>query len=299
MSLADELNAFFKEKGNFTLKEAYKISDKPNTTIRGRIYDNLGIKFERVSKGVYRALDNNCVLLEGNGRDLSFLDDESIDAIVTDHPWDDKKSNKGGDRNFANSYNCFNYTKEDFKEKARVLKDGAFLVEVFPAENENNFKYLYKCKIMAEEAGLFYYAKVPWKKGSFISNTGRKAKNTEDLMFFTKGKARSLRIDAKKSKANNKECFMSGTNKMLPTEFDVDTTKRSEKIHQSEKPSTLWTSVLEYITREGEIVLDQFAGSGSLGEAAMLINRKCILIEILKENVEKIKNRLNLNFSLI
>jgi len=35
----------------------------------------------------------------------------------------------------------------DFKEKARVLKDGCFLVEVLPAENENNYEYLYQIKV--------------------------------------------------------------------------------------------------------------------------------------------------------
>ena len=81
---------------------------------------------------------------------------------------------------------------------------------------------------MAQKAGFEYYAKVPWIKGSFISNTGRKAKNSEELMIFSKGKARALRIDAKKTKNTGSECFMSGTNRMLPTEFNVPPVK-SEK----------------------------------------------------------------------
>ena len=39
---------------------------------------------------------------------------------------------------------------QDFKEKARVLKDGCFLVEVLPAENENNYEYLYQIKKYAK-----------------------------------------------------------------------------------------------------------------------------------------------------
>lgn len=95
----------------------------------------------------------------------------------------DIKSNKGGTRAFA-LYDCFRYTLEDFKEKARVLKDGCFLVEVLPAENENNYEYLYQIKKYAKEAGFIYYSKVPWKKGTFVSNTGRKAKNTQDIIHF-------------------------------------------------------------------------------------------------------------------
>lgn len=64
-------------------------------------------------------------------------------------------------------------------------------------------------------------------------------------MIFSKGKARSMRIDKKKT------------------------------------------------DRTGEIVLDSFAGSGAVGVAALNKKRNCILIEILKENIEKIRTRFN------
>ena len=54
-------------------------------------------------------------------------------------------------------------------------------------------------------------------------------------------------------------------------------------------------TILQYVTYEGEIVLDSFAGSGVVGEAALNTKRNCILIEILKENIDKIKNRLGQN----
>ena len=129
-SLANIIYSCFKDKGEFSLKDAYsENSDKPKETVRARIYDNLGVKFERVAKGLYKTIegDESCVVIEGDGRDLSMLGDASIDCILTDHPWLDKKSNKGGDRNFA-TYDCFRYTLDDFREKARVLKDGSFLV---------------------------------------------------------------------------------------------------------------------------------------------------------------------------
>mgnify|MGYP000638804607 FL=1 len=63
------------------------------------------------------------------------------------------------------------------------------MVEVLPAENENNYEYLYQIKQYAKEAGFVYYSKVSWKKGTFVSNTGRKAKNTQDIMNFFKRKS--------------------------------------------------------------------------------------------------------------
>jgi site-specific DNA-methyltransferase (adenine-specific) len=299
--LANNIFNCFKTKINFTLQEAYsQYKEKPKETVRARIYDNLGIKFERIAKGLYKTIQGNesCVLLEGDGRDLSILKDNSIDCILTDHPWLDTKSNKGGDRAFA-EYECFKYTLNDFKEKARVLKEGCFLVEILPAENENNYKYLYEIKRYAEQCGLQYYSKVTWKKGTFVSNTGRKAKNSQDVMIFSKGKARNMRLDVKKSQKLGYDCFMSGTSKMLPTMFDVAPVPQKEKIHQSELPLTLCEQILSYVTYEGETVLDSFAGSGVVGEASLKLKRNCILIEILKENIEKIRKRFSERLSFI
>lgn len=294
MTLVEKIFNCFKNRENFTLQEAYQQNtEKLQETVRARIYEKIGVKFERVAKGVYRTInceEEQCLLIEGNGRDLSMLKDNSIDCILTDHPWLDRKSNKGGTRDFA-EYDCFRYTLNDFKEKARVLKEGCFLVEVLPAENENNYEYLYQIKNYAKEAGFLYYSKVTWKKGNFVSNTGRKAKNTQDIMFFSKGKARSMRIDKKKSDSTGQIHYMSGSNGMLPAMFDIQPVSKKNKIHQSELPVELCEEILEYVTYQGEIVLDSFAGSGAVGVAALNKKRNCILIEILKENIEKIKNR--------
>lgn len=301
MSIIEILKSKFKDK-SFTTKEAYEVCPNVNKeSVRARIYESLGTDFDKIARGVYITKEQDCVLIEGNGRDLSFLEDGSIDCIITDHPWSDKKSNKGGNRNFA-EYDSFEYTVDDFKEKARVLKDGNFLCEIIPAENENNFDYLYKLKKMAQEAGFEYYAKVPWIKGTFVANTGRKAKNSEELMIFSKGKARALRLDVKKTNKFGYECYMSGTNGMLPTEFNVQAVPKKEVIAQSQKPVGLFEQLLEYITLENEIVLDQFAGSGVVGEACMKKNRKAILIEKSHELIEKVKDRLDcvkLDVSLI
>lgn len=166
------------------------------------------------------------------------------------------------------------------------------MCEIIPAENENNFDYLYKIKKMAQEAGFEYYAKVPWIKGSFVSNTGRKSKNSEDIMIFSKGKPRALRLDAKKTKQLGYNCFMSGTNGMLPTDFNVQAVSRKDIIAQSQKPIELFEQLLEYITLENEIVLDQFAGSCSVAKACIRKNRKAIMIEKMHELIEKAKEEL-------
>lgn len=297
---------YFQDTEYFTIQEANELvlehqnRDVNTESIRARIYEGVdkGL-FERVGKGLYMVTrDNedgsqsNCLLINGDGRDLSIFEDNSLDAIITDHPWADEKSLKGGNRNFAD-YELFEYTEEDFKEKHRVLKPGHFLVEFLPEENANNYQYLYKVKEMARKAGMEYYAKVGWKKGDFVANTGRKSKNVEDVCFFTKGRARNLRPNAKKDKAEpDVQHYMSGAHGMLPCNFDISAPGKKERIHQAEKPVELLQQILGFITLPGETALDQFAGSGVLGEAALKTGRNSILIEKDEETFQKLTERL-------
>lgn len=290
---------YFEKSEKFTLSEAVSVTqaERPETaatTIRARIYEGIdkGI-FRRIERGVYAVEKNGstCLMIQGDGRNLSFLSDESVSCIITDHPYELKKSLKGGNRDFS-KFECFRYKQEDFYEKARVLKPGSFLVEFLPEENADNYKYLYEIKEMAEKAGFQYYAKVPWKKGNFVANTGRKAKSTEEILIFSKGAARSLRPDAKKDKAEPEmKHYMRGAKGMLPTVFDFP--KEKDSIHSAQKPVELIEAILDFISLPGELVLDQFAGSGNTGIAALQKGRSCILIEKaadvfnrMKENVE-------------
>lgn len=471
---------YFQDTEYFDIQEANELlldhqqRDINAESIRARIYEGIdkGL-FERVGKGLYtvtrkdeQGRENTCLLINGDGRDLSIFADNSIDALITDHPYDTKKSLKGGNRNFAD-YELFQYTEKDFQEKHRILKPGHFLVEFLPEENADNYQYLFQVKEMARKSGLEYYAKVGWKKGDFVANTGRKSKNTEDICFFTKGRARELRPDAKKNKAEErtpdnifesntdvivnpvnlmgvmgaglakrfkenipglegmykvscvkreneptvdgfrsptkqegeiicnsfqtmfegdlflysnpvglpngprvlcfptkrhwnepsdlnlienglrtfvenyekfniqsitfpklgcglggldwnvvkplmrkyldplpievricgepiKNHFMSGAAGMLPTVFDVSPPAKKERIHQAEKPVELLEQILNFVTLPGETVLDQFAGSGVLGEAALKTGRNSILIEKDVETFQKLTERIQL-----
>lgn len=200
---------YFMDSDQFTLNEAVEavkqVKEVKEPSVRGRIYEGIsqGL-FERIGRGVYTVKktdkngnENNCLLINGDGRDLTMFEDETFDALICDHPYKLDKSLKGGNRNFAD-YDSFQYTQNDLDEKSRVLKSGCFLIELLPEENGENYKYIYQVKEMAQKAGLNYYTTVPWKKGNFVANTGRKSKNTEQVVMFTKGKARKLSLDMKK-----------------------------------------------------------------------------------------------------
>lgn len=250
--------------------------------------------FERVSNGVYKIIDQDvatCVL-EGDGRNLSVLENESVHCIVTDHPWEEGQNHRSGNqKNFAADYEdaTFKYSLFDFVEKARVLKEGGFLVENVPAENGVNSDYLMSIRKNAKKAGFELYAVVPWKKFAVPKNTGRTQKDREYLIFFTKGKPRRLAPTGKP--------YL--TTEMIPAEFNYPAYNPKEKIHQAEKPIALYEHIIRLITLPGEVILDHFAGSGNVGKAAFKIGRNSILIELLKENVEKIKMNLGIGKALV
>ena len=161
---------YFIDEEKFSIQDAtnlvknVKNMNVNNESIRARIYEGVekGI-FTKISRGVYKVTsqiegkENTCLLINGDGRNLSNIKDKSIDGIITDHPYDLQKALTGGNRKFA-AFELFRYESNDFKEKQRVLKDGAFLVEFLPEESEVNFEYLWIqifCKSCMEERQVY------------------------------------------------------------------------------------------------------------------------------------------------
>jgi site-specific DNA-methyltransferase (adenine-specific) len=72
--------------------------------------------------------------------------------------------------------------------------------------------------------------------------------------------------------------------------WNYDIAQRN-KIHITPKPIDLLENIILHTTDEDDIVLDCFAGSGSLGDACLNNKRKCILIEKNQEYYNYIINR--------
>ena len=278
MSLKELLKTILSEKA-MSLQEIYekvKISGYETQgktlecSVRARISENN--EFKRVSHGVYvlkSETNTTSVLVEGDGRKLDeYLEEESVDLIVTDHPWENAKAHKGGNRSYAN-YDTFNYTLEDFKQKAKVLKDGAYLVEFLPMESATNYEYLYNLKQMAKQCGLNYYAKFIWRGAKNI-NTGRTTKGYSEIVSFYKGK--------KPRKLSRPEVNAYQTTEILSYEVEM-LLSRKERVHESEKPIELYEYILKQFSRENDLVVDSFGGSCNLVEAARRMGRNCLVIE--------------------
>lgn len=281
------------------LQEIYSMfSNEKKSTCRGRLNEAVKQGFvKRTAEGTYKLIgeliandESVLVVINGDGRKMKEIEENSVSLLLSDHPWLDLKSNKGGNRSFDGSYadTSFNYTQEDMDVKYSKLKSGAFLVEVVAEENANNFRYIYQIKDMALKAGFEYYACVDWHKEGFIANTGRKSKETEQILIFSKGKSRSLRLDKKKIlQGDGEEYYMSGAAEMLPTRFSYPPAKRNEKIHSAEKPIALYEKIITLLTKRDEVVVEQFGGSCNAGAAILKTGRIGVIYELIKETYQK------------
>lgn len=88
---------YFQDTEYFSIQEANELvlehqnRDVNTESIRARIYEGVekGL-FERVGKGLYtvtrtdaQGKENTCLLINGDGRDLSIFSSNSVDAIIT------------------------------------------------------------------------------------------------------------------------------------------------------------------------------------------------------------------------
>ncbi len=192
------------------------------------------------------------------------IPDKSVDLVVTDPPY---KLTSGGCRGGLNI--TFNQTdqkgkesgemfeipkfEEWFPEVYRVLKDGSHfycmcndkhLENILKTGRENNFKEL---NVLV------------WDKGMHTP-LGYYMKNIEFIVLFRKGYAKKI-------------------NNMGSKALIGIVGKRGNKIHPSEKPKELIEHLLLNSTKETEIVLDPFIGSGTTAIAALNTGRFFIGIE--------------------
>ena len=258
----------------------YTSSSTPRNSVRRSIYENPE-RFKSVERGVWMLIGEQAcsLIIEGDGRSLESVEDGAIDCIITDHPWDCSKSNKGGNRDFAD-YDTFRYEQADFDAKARVLKDGAYLVEFLPVETEANWRYLTEIKEMAYASGFRLYATCLWRKAHGGMNTGRTTKGVEQVVIFSKGKPRRL----------SKKGMPYMTRSMLDFEMDIPI-PRNGKAHKAEKPVELYRYLIENLTDEREVILDQFAGSCNCAQAAVGANRFGVVFETCRAYIESAVSR--------
>lgn len=86
-------------------------------------------------------------------------------------------------------------------------------------------------------------------------------------------------------------CNVNGVSPTNLLEFSFK--KNEGRLHEAQKPIDLIKYLIKLSTREGQIVLDPFMGSGTTGAAALELSRSFIGFESNKENCDNAVERIN------
>ncbi len=254
------------------LKSIYEeFPHEEKTTVRGRLNENIGKCFKRLSRGVYLTSigEAQALIIEGDAwAEVKCLEDNSVDAIITDPPYTIMNDfvSTGTTRKKRNSWS-FDTKDIDFElldEFKRVLKPGGHFFCFLPANSEKTYEYNDRFIRLATSSGFVFNKSFVWNKICFgMGYTGRA--KYEQIIFLSNGK-RHMPYD-----------------KSISDCLDHKRIWPQNRIHEAEKPIALIEDLVKFCSQEGEIILDPFAGSCSTAKACLNNGRNNISFEKSKE----------------
>lgn len=213
-----------------------------------------GLKFNQIYQG-------DCLDL------FRYLKERSVDLVVTD-PFYGSSGRDGsvhlendvvyGNRMSSDSFIWFvrKYSKELF----RVTKEYS---HCYVFSDWRKFKDV---QISFETNGWELKSLIVWNKGNGMGEFWRSCH--EFILFFTKKKPRKL------------------THGGCLNVINCKGVKNKEKVHSTEKPVELFKFLIEASSYKNELVLDPFAGSGTIAKACLESGRKYLGFEIEPENIK-------------
>jgi len=216
------------------------------------------------------------------------------------------------DRDIPKEYQewCYSWAKK----LDPLLKEGASLF-IFGAR-----RTLHRAIIALEDSGFLLRDILAWEKPSahhraqYISEilkkrglldkakewegwkVGNLAPKYEPIAWLFKPYEITITDNVLKNKLgamNIDECLIDGKSPSNILQFGFE--KNEGGLHEAQKPVRLLQYLIRLVTKESQVVLDPFLGSGSTSVAAKSLNRKYIGFEISKEYYNIAKERLSKN----
>ena len=260
-------------------------------------------------------------ILQGDSAEvLKTLPDNSIDLIVTSPPYaDQRKSTYGG----ISPDKYVEWFLPISEQLLRVLKpSGTFVLNIKEkvVEGERS-TYVMELILAMRKQGWLWTEEFIWhKKNSYPGKWPNRFRDAwERLLQFNKSKKFAMyqeevmvpmgdwaksRLknlsDTDKRRDNSKVGSGFGKNisnwidreKAYPTNVLHLATECNNKKHSAAFPEELPEWFIKLFTKEGDMVLDPFAGSGTTLFVAERMGRSAIGIEIMEDDYQMIKNQL-------
>ncbi len=220
---------------------------------------------------------------------------QKIDAVIVDPPYNTANKNTkklNGRKDRSSDFGKWDYFEDDdflvFTEKwikavHPLLKESGNLVVFCKLEYISDIKRIY------EKLGFKHHATIIWhktnpapqiRKNGFLSSS-------EAILWATKG------FDNKKISYTFNFSKQNEMHNFIQTPICMG---HERTAHPTQKPKKVLSHLVSIFTNEKDLILDCFAGSGTLAEVADELKRNSINIEndadyfkIMKERLKKIK----------
>ena len=221
---------------------------------------------------------------------MSGIPDKSVDMILADLPYGTTVC----------SWDSIIPLDKLWLQYERIIKDGGAIVLTASQP--------FTTKLINSNLSLFKYE---WVWNKVKPSTGLHAniqplRQHENILVFNDNKYNpqmenaEIRID-KPRVANNGEAFggddvlrqHSNNGEKYPKSIiKFSNANQNNKHHPTQKPVSLFEYLIKTYTNEGDLVLDNVAGSGTTGVACQNTNRDYILIEQEEKYIDVIEDRL-------
>jgi len=250
---------------------------------------------------------------------------DSIDLVITSPPYANQRKKCYLSIKEEEYVNWFLPIAIEIK---RILKDtGSFFLNIKP-HTKNGERVLYVFDLilaLKRKVGFLFIDEFSWTKIGFPGGLHGRFKNAfEPVYHFTKQKPTKIsfnplacgtpplketierykRFSSKEMPSPNGSGFRHPSNKILknlklcrPTNVIYATNTNSSKrssFHPAIFPIKLVDFFIKNFTNEGDIVLDCFMGSGTVGYSCLSLNRNFIGIEIKEKYFSIVKEKLKL-----
>ncbi len=266
----------------------------------------------------------NKIILADNLEYLKTIPDGYVDLIYTDVPFNSKKVQKrnkikaeisetglegfGGNRYSRNTTGQYGSYNDNFDDYIKFLRPR--MIEVYRVLKDTGSFYLHidyrECayvKVMLDE--IFgrdnFRSELIWSFdfGGISRNNWTNKHN--NILFYVKNKKHYTfnfdaipRIPYLAPGLAGKEKAAKG--KIVKSVFwhtIVGTNSKEKQGYATQKPIAILKPFIEVSSNPGDLVLDPFAGAGSLGEACGELNRQFIMIDNNPQAFEIMKKRLS------
>lgn len=205
---------------------------------------------------IYSIVYGDCIQV------MSQMNDQSIDFILTDPPYLVNYRDRSG-RAILNDVDQ-SWLQPAFTETYRVLREGSFMISFYSWTHADKFLETWR------EAGFRVIGHLVFRK-QYCSQSRFLGYQHEQAYLLAKGRPK---VPAQ------------------PISDVLDMRYSGNQMHPTQKPVSALLPLIKSFTKEDDLVLDPFCGSGSTGIAALLAHRRFLGIELDPEYHRVAQNRL-------